>query len=56
MKRGSMAQVAVGSAFVGAGRVAMDRTTARIVADVPGLPRPEATIVHRALFRKDRTC
>ena len=36
-------------------QVAFDRTTARIVARVLGVKRPPATIVHHALFRKNRT-
>jgi hypothetical protein len=35
--------------------VAMDRTTARLVARTLGIARPKARIVHRARFRPDRT-
>lgn len=35
--------------------VAMDRGTARIVAQTLGVKRPKARVVHRALLRRDRT-
>jgi hypothetical protein len=35
--------------------VPMDRSTARVVSHALGVKRPEARIVHRGLFRKDRT-
>ncbi len=35
--------------------VAMDRTTARIVSKILRIRRPQARIVHRGLFNKDRT-
>jgi hypothetical protein len=53
-RREGTAMVAIFRSIVGR-QVAFDRTTARIVAQVLGVKRPPATIVHRALFRKDRT-
>jgi hypothetical protein len=35
--------------------VPMDRSTARVVSQALRVKRPKARIVHRALFRKDRT-